>query len=238
MRCIRLEFEHNLTRRLVELGEPSYADFVAKLLPGYSRELIIGVRLPKLRALAKNAFGTLEAGEFLDLLPHRYFDENNLHAALLMLETRDIEKLLVQVEEFLPYIDNWATCDMLRPALFALHPKLVYSHVKKWLAGSHAFTVRFAITTLINFYLGENYLREQSDLCAGLQSSEYYVNMALAWYFAEGLVRRPDDFIPYFERRQIANPWVLAKAVQKARESRRVPRELAESLAKMTQNRL
>lgn len=221
---------HELTQMLFDLRDEGYADFTAKLVPAVERERIIGVRLPALRKLAKSAAGTPEAEEFLSALPHRSFDENNLHAALLAHE-QDIETLLARIESFLPYIDNWATCDMLSPPLFAQHPELVYGRVKKWLCSGHTYTVRFAVITLLGFYLGSHYTPEQSDLCADLQSNEYYINMALAWYFAEGLAKRPVDFLPYFERGLIANPWVHAKAVQKSRESRRVPRDLVDRLA-------
>lgn len=227
-----MQHELLLTRRLFELADAKYADFMAKLVPTVERERIIGVRLPALRKLAKSAAGTPEALEYLRSLPHRYFDENNLHAMLLKHEG-DIERLLASVEALLPYVDNWATCDMLPSPLFAKHPELVFTQVKKWFCSSHTFTVRFAAVTLLCYYLGENYLPEQSDLCARLVSSEYYINMALAWYFAEGLARRPADFIPYFEYGKIKNPWVHKKALQKARESRRVPRDLLCRLAEL-----
>lgn len=222
-----------LTRRLTEHSDSGYADFTAKLLPGIDRELIIGVRMPALRTIAKSAAGTPEAEEFLALLPHRYYDENNLHAALLSLERRDIEALIARIEEFLPHIDNWATCDLLKPSLFALYPDRVYEKVTKWLSDPHPFTERFAVTTLLYFYLGENYRPGQSDMCAAHRSGEYYVNMALAWYFAEGLARRTDDFLPYFAPGRIVNPWVARKALQKARESLRIPRELVMRLTEL-----
>lgn len=221
--------EPSLTEKLFELRDDGYADFTAKLVPTVERERIIGVRIPALRKLAKSAAGTQEAAEFLSALPHRLYDENNLHAALLMHE-RDVEVLLAHIEKFLPHIDNWATCDLLSPPAFTGHPERVYECVKRWLDSGHTYTVRFGVTTLLGFYLGEHFSPEHPRLCAELQSSEYYINMAIAWYFAEGLARRPDDFLPFFENGTIVNPWVRAKALQKARESRRVPRELLEKL--------
>lgn len=227
-----------LTRRLIANSDSFYADFTVKLLPCIDRKCIIGVRIPALRAIAKSAAGTPEAEEFLESLPHRYYDENNLHAALLSLERHDIDSLLARVEMFLPYIDNWATCDLLKPKLFAMNPGRVYEKAAKWLHAPHTFTARFAVTTLIYFYLGENYRPGQSDMCAALRSGEYYVNMALAWYFAEGLARRTDDFLPYFEPGRIANPWVAGKALQKARESLRIPREFIERLTELKRSGL
>lgn len=212
------------------LGEGGYADFTAKLIPNVAREKIIGVRIPALRAFAKSIAGTREAEEFLRALPHRYLDENHLHGALLSLERRDIGALLARTEEFLPHIDNWATCDLFSPKLFAKYPELVYEKIGTWLDSARVYAVRFAVTALIGFFMGENYRPDQTARLAELQSGEYYINMALAWYFAEGLARRSEEFLPYFERGLIANPWVRGKAIQKARESRKISPELKEYL--------
>jgi Predicted DNA alkylation repair enzyme len=222
--------ENNIIKKLTELGEPKYADFSAKLTPTVDRGRVLGVRIPELRKFAKSVYGTPEAEAFLNTLPHYYFDENNLHGALLSLEKRDIAKLLERTEKFLPHIDNWATCDLFSPKLFAKYPELVYDHIDRWLDSPQTYTQRFAITTLLGFYLKENYAPEHSDRLAALQSGEYYVNMALAWYFAEGLALHPEEFLPYFGREKIANPWVRAKAAQKARESRRVSADILEKL--------
>lgn len=219
-----------ITRRLAALGESGYADFTAKLTPGVAREKIIGVRIPALRALAKSVAGTPEAEEFLCALPHKYLDENHLHGVLLSLERRDIGALLERTEEFLPHIDNWASCDLFSPKLFASYPEPVYNRIGAWLDSAHVYTVRFAIKALLDFFMGKNYRPGQSERLAALRSGEYYINMALAWYFAEGTARRPDEFLPYFERGLIANPWVHNKAIQKARESLKINPELKEYL--------
>lgn len=219
-----------ITQKLAALGESDYADFTAKLTPGIGRERILGVRIPALRTLAKSVVGTPEAEVFLRALPHYYLDENNLHGALLSLEKKDILRLLAQTEEFLPHIDNWATCDLFSPKLFAKYPGLVYENISRWLGSAHTYTLRFAVISLLGFYMGENWRPEHATRLAELQSREYYVNMALAWYFSEAVARRPDEILPYFERRLITNPWVHNKAIQKSRESLRVGPELGEQL--------
>lgn len=210
----------DITKDLFELQDLEYRDFHAKLMPNIPKEQIIGVRTPALRAYAKKIAKLPEAKEFIKVLPHAYYEENNLHSALLSLLYRDVEELLEQVEIFLPYVDNWATCDMMSPKAFKKDLPLVYERIKEWIKSDHTYTIRFGVVTLLGFYLDDAFEPEMLDLVAGIKSEEYYVNMAIAWYFSIALVKQYDTTIPYFTTPVLA-PWVHNKAIQKAVESLR-----------------
>lgn len=211
----------DITKDLFELQDLEYRDFHAKLMPNIPKEQIIGVRTPALRAYAKKIAKLPEAKEFIKVLPHAYYEENNLHSALLSLLYRDVEELLEQVEIFLPYVDNWATCDMMSPKAFKKDLPLVYERIKEWIKSDHTYTVRFGVVTLLGFYLDDAFEPEMLDLVAGIKSEEYYVNMAIAWYFSIALVKQYDTTIPYFTT-PVLEPWVHNKAIQKAVESLRI----------------
>ena len=211
----------DITKDLFELQDLEYRDFHAKLMPNIPKEQIIGVRTPALRAYAKKIAKLPEAKEFIKVLPHAYYEENNLHSALLSLLYRDVEELLEQVEIFLPYVDNWATCDMMSPKAFKKDLPLVYERIKEWIKSDHTYTIRFGVVTLLGFYLDDAFEPEMLDLVAGIKSEEYYVNMAIAWYFSIALVKQYDTTIPYFTT-PVLDPWVHNKAIQKAVESLRI----------------
>lgn len=211
----------DITKDLFELQDLEYREFHAKLMPNIPKEQIIGVRTPALRAYAKKIAKLPEAKEFIKVLPHTYYEENNLHSALLSLLYRDVEELLEQVEIFLPYVDNWATCDMMSPKAFKKDLPLVYERIKEWIKSDHTYTIRFGVVTLLGFYLDDAFEPEMLDLVAGIKSEEYYVNMAIAWYFSIALVKQYDTTIPYFTT-PVLDPWVHNKAIQKAVESLRI----------------
>lgn len=218
-----------ITKGLFALQDEEYRAFHSKLMPQISPERIIGVRTPKLRAYAREVAKMSCAKEFLEELPHFYYEENNLHGALLSLFYKDVEEYLFQVEKFLPYIDNWATCDMMAPKVFKKNLPLVYEKVKGWLKSGQTYTVRFGIVTLLGYFLDDAFLPEMLSLVAGVESEEYYVKMAVAWYFSIALVKQYDTAIDYFTN-PVLEPWTHNKALQKATESLRIDRQTKEYL--------
>lgn len=213
-----------ITKELFELRDEAYFQFHRKLIPEIPKERIIGVRTPALRAYAKEVAKRPEAYEFLQELPHTYYEENNLHGALLSLLYKDVESYLHELEKFLPYVDNWATCDMMGPKVFKKNLPLVYEYVKKWIASGDTYTVRFGVVTLLGYFLEDAFEPEMLDLAAGIRSEEYYIKMAVAWYFSMALVKQYDASIPYLQN-QMMPDWVHNKAIQKAIESRQIDAE-------------
>lgn len=217
--------EKTITDGLFALKDENYRRFHAKLIPDIPIDNIIGVRTPVLRKYAKEVVKLPEANIFLESLPHSYYEENNLHGALLsLLYPKDIIAFMEQLERFLPYVDNWATCDMLSPKIFKKHLPYVYERVQKWLQSDAVYTIRFGIVTLLGFYLDNAFEPEMLQLVANVRSEEYYVNMAVAWYFSMALVKQYDATLPYIQNR-VLEPWTHNKSIQKAIESRRIPQE-------------
>ena len=189
--------EKTITDGLFALKDENYRRFHAKLIPDIPIDNIIGVRTPVLRKYAKEVAKLPEANIFLESLPHSYYEENNLHGALLsLLYPKDIIAYMEQLERFLPYVDNWATCDMLSPKIFKKHLPYVYERVQKWLQSDAVYTIRFGIVTLLGFYLDNAFEPEMLQLVANVRSEEYYVNMAVAWYFRMALVKQYDATLP------------------------------------------
>lgn len=216
-----------IVNKLFEMQDTGYRDFHGKLMPEIEKERIIGVRMPALRVYAKEVAASGEAEAFLQKLPHYYYEENNLHGALLTLMYKDPEILLEKIEEFLPYVDNWATCDMMSPKAFKKDLPLVCERIKIWLASGDTYTVRFGLVTLMGFFLEDGVFKpEVLDLAASVRSDEYYVKMAAAWFFSIALVKQYDAALPYFTGAEPAlDPWTHNKALQKAVESRRISDE-------------
>jgi len=218
-----------ITKELWELRDESYFNFHKKLIPNILEVKIIGVRTPALRKYAKEVVKRPEVYEFLQELPHTYYEENNLHGALLGLLYKDVETYLQELEKFLPYIDNWATCDMMGPKVFKKDLPLVYGHVKKWIAGNDTYTVRFGIVTLLFYFLEDAFEPEMLDLVASIHSEEYYIKMAVAWYFSMALVKQYDATIPYLKE-QILPVWEHNKTIQKALESYQIEKSTKQYL--------
>lgn len=216
---------------LWELQDTEYRDFHAKLIPTVALEAIIGVRTPEVRKLAKKLAKDPEIGEFLAQLPHRYYDENNIHAFVVE-QIKDYEECLVQTERFLPYIDNWATCDMMVPKVFAKHKEELLEPIGRWIASGDTYTIRFGVGMLMRFYLDEDFRPEYPRQVAEICSEEYYVNMMRAWYFATALTKQYEAIIPYFEEQRL-DKWTHNKAIQKACESYRVTAEQKSYLRKL-----
>lgn len=213
-----------ITKELFALRDETYFEFHKKLIPNIAEEQMIGVRTPTLRAYAKKAAKYPEVDAFLRELPHAYYEENNLHGALLGLLYKDVESYLQELEKFLPYIDNWATCDMMGPKVFKKNLPLVYEHVKKWIVSDDTYTVRFGIVTLLGYFLDEAFEPEMLQLVAGIRSEAYYIKMAVAWYFSMALVKQYEATIPYLQK-QVMPAWEHNKAIQKAIESRQIDAE-------------
>lgn len=210
----------DITVYLQSRKDDSYKDFTAKLIPTIDKNRIIGVRTPLVRALAKKIKGSEVSYDYLSLLPHKYLEENHLHGFLIELE-RDFEKALQLTESFLPFIDNWATCDCVRPKVFKKHLSELYPCLCKWIKSSHTYTVRYAIGLLLSFYLDENFSDEHLKLVSSVKSDEYYVKMMVAWYFATALAKQYNSTLPYIENKTL-DKWTHNKTITKACESYRV----------------
>jgi len=217
-----------LQKQLYALADPAYAAFEAKLAPTVAPEACMGVRVPVLRDFAKGFAKTEAMKEFIHALPHQYYDENLLHAILLE-KWKDYDECLILVNEFLPYVDNWAACDTLRPKVFAKHKKELMPHIRKWIKSKETYTCRFGLDMLMTHYLDDDFLPEYLDYAAAVKSDEYYVNMMVAWYFATALAKQWDATIAYIEKRRLS-VWTHNKAIQKAIESYRITNEQKEYL--------
>ncbi len=218
----------DIRERLFELQDKDYQVFQAKLMPTIDPDTIIGVRMPALRELVKEVRGTEEANRFLKELPHQYYEENNLHG-LLAANIKDAECCIAELDKFLPYIDNWATCDVISPVSFKKHPACLFPKVREWLASTQTYTIRFGIGVLMKFYLDEAFSPEYPEWVAAVKSDEYYVNMMIAWYFATALAKQPEAALPYLKNQRL-DPWTHNKTIQKARESYRISPEMKEEL--------
>jgi len=217
------QVEEQVRQRLFEMQDTGYGDFHSKLMPTVERERVIGVRTPALRAFAKEFGRTREAEAFLECLPHFYYEENNLHGFLVE-GIKEYDRCVVYLEKFLPYVDNWATCDLMAPKVFGRHTEELLGRIRAWLSSSHPYTVRFGIGMLMRFYLDGAFKPDYPALVAGVRSEEYYVNMMVAWYFATALAKQYEVILPWIEERRLA-PWTHNRAIQKAVESRRISGE-------------
>ena len=213
----------SIQNRLFELQDIKYKDFNSKLIPTVDPETVIGVRTPELRKLARELAKTADAAEFIKILPHKYYEENNLHGFLLE-KIKDYDVLIKALEDFLPYVDNWATCDLMSPPIFKRHRSELLEKIKEWIKSEHTYTVRFGIKMLMSFYLDDNFDAEYLELVSGIKSEEYYVNMMIAWYFATALAKQYDSTVVYLESCKL-DKWVHNKTVQKAVESYRITEE-------------
>lgn len=212
-----------IRERLFAARDEKYRDFISRLLPGISRDAIIGVRSPRMAVLAREIEKSQWKESFLSVLPHEYYEENGLHAYLISRE-KDPQRCMEALDRFLPFVDNWATCDSIRPRALNKDIPLFLDAIDGWMASSRSFTVRFGIEMLMTEFLDERFDEAYPQKVAAVRSEAYYVNMIIAWYFATALGKRYDDVIPYLENR-VLPPWVHGKSIQKAVESRVIPDE-------------
>lgn len=210
-------------KQLFELQDMAYRDFHSRLMPDIDKETVIGIRVPVLRKYAKSIAGTELSEKFIKELPHRYYEENNLHM-MLITGIKDYDRCLSEIERFLPYIDNWATCDFPAPKCFENHKEELLPVIKRWIASSETYTIRYGIGMLMRLYLDEDFDPEYVRLVVGVKSDEYYVNMMIAWYMATALAKQWDAVIPYIEEHCMSD-WVHRKTIQKAVESYRITDE-------------
>lgn len=217
-----------LKQRLISMSDGKYRDFQARIINTVDKDRILGIKTPELRKLAKQLVKEGRAEDFMHDLPHEYFDENQLHA-LIISDMKSYDKAIAEVQSFLPYIDNWATCDQLRPKAFKQNRDRLIGEIRGWLGSEHIYTVRFGLEMLLVHFLGEDFSPEYLRLAADLTSGEYYLKMMVAWYFAEALALRYDEALPYIADKRL-DPWVHNKAIQKATESRRIPDDIKEYL--------
>ena len=218
----------SLQERLFAMQDKQYAAFQAKLTPGVPMESFIGIRVSVLRKFAKEFTNEAECEDFLHQLPHEYYDENMLHG-LLISEVKDYEECIRLTDRFLPFVDNWAVCDIMSPKVFGKHKEELLAKIKTWSKSSHVYTCRFGIETLMSHYLDKDFKAEYLEIPASIRSEEYYVKMMVAWFFATALAKQWDQAIPYIEQNRLA-PWTHNKTIQKAIESYRITPEQKEYL--------
>jgi 3-methyladenine DNA glycosylase AlkD len=212
-----------IRQRLFELQDVSYRDFQVKLIPTVETESMIGVRTPALRKLAREYGKREDIGEFLQDLPHRYFDENQLHAFIIS-GIKDFETCIMYVEKFLPYVDNWATCDQMSPTVFKKKRQELLPYIREWMRSDRTYTVRFGIGMLMQHYLDEDFDPSYPEMVAGIKSEEYYISMMIARYFATALAKQYDTVLPYIEEKRLDSQ-THNRAIQKAVESYRITQE-------------
>ena len=208
---------------LFQLQDESYRDFQSKLLPTIDPDTIIGVRTPPLRQYAKQLIKREHLTAFLNDLPHQYFDENQLHAFILS-EIKDYGDCMEAVNRFLPFVNNWATCDQMSPRVFKKHKQELLTEIKKWIASDQTYTVRFAIGMLMEHFLDDDFDSSFPRMVASVRSEEYYINMMIAWYFSTALAKQYEAVLPFMEEKRLES-WTHNKAIQKAIESNRITLE-------------
>ena len=220
-----------IQKRLLSLQDEKYKSFNSKLIPNIPIDSQIGVRIPDIRRLAKEIRNTDEAESFLNTLPHKYFEENNLHGYLIEW-INDFDNAIEYTEKFLPFIDNWATCDTVSPKVFRKNLPLLYEKIKEWLKSGDTYTIRFGVNMLMKFFLDENFSEEVLKLVCEIESEEYYVNMVRAWFFATAMAKQREATIPFLEEKRL-DKWTHNKTIQKCIESYRITKEDKEKLKEM-----
>ncbi len=218
----------NIQKRLLELSNEKNADFSAKLTPGIDREKFLGVRIPASRKLAKEIIKENEHKDFLNSLPHKYYDENILHSILIS-EIKDYDECIKYIDEFLPYVDNWAVCDTMSPKAFKNKHERLMNDILRWVDSDQTYTIRFGLKILMAHFLDNDFKNEYLKIPAKIKSDEYYINMMIAWFYATALAKQWDSTIVYIEN-GVLDKWVHNKAIQKARESYRITAEQKEYL--------
>ena len=209
-----------IINNLNSLSDSKYRDFQIKLIPGKTSDQMIGVRTPDLRSYAKELSKRDDISDFLNNLPHEFFDENQLHAFVISL-MKDYDKCMCEVERFLPYVDNWATCDQMSPKIFKKNKEKLLEKIRDWMASDKTYTIRFGIKMLMEHFLDDDFDLQYPDMVASVRSEEYYVNMMIARYFATALAKQYDSILPYIEEKRL-DTWTHNKAIQKSIESYRI----------------
>ena len=214
-------FMEIITKKLFDNQDLKYREFKGKSIPNIDKDNIIGVRIPIIRKIVKEIYQEDYISKFLDELPHKYHEENLLHGLILSIKYQDIDFLLSKLDSFLPYVDNWEVTDIISPKLFKKYPDKVYEKIKEWLNSDKVYVIRFAVVSLLQFYLDDNFKIEELELVNNIKNDDYYVKMAIAWFYSFALIKQYDITIKYFENRKL-NKWIHNKALQKAIESYRI----------------
>jgi len=213
----------DLHKKLYSLQDMKYRDMQIRIIPTINPESVIGVRTPELKRMATDILKAGDYQEFLNELPHKYFEENQLQAFIIS-GIKDLSECMEELEKFLPYVDNWATCDQMSPRIFRKHRKELLMHINKWIKSEKTYTVRFGVGMLMEHFLDEEFDPEYPAMVAEIRSEEYYVNMMIAWYFATALAKQYESVLPYMEQKRL-DDWTHNKAIQKSVESRRITEE-------------
>ena len=220
-----------ITEQLITMKDEVYKNFHGKLMPTINPDSIFGVRVTLLRKFSNQLNKNLSKEEierFMKELPHRYYEENNIHAFLIE-KINDYDECIAALDNFLPFVDNWATCDMMNPKIFKKNIQKLFDKIEEWMSSSHVYTIRFGIGMLMRFYLDDNFSTQYLDMVANIVSDEYYVNMMKAWFFATALAKQYEATLPYIQQSRL-DIWSHNKAIQKAIESFRVPKEHKDEL--------
>ncbi len=225
----------DLHKKLYDLQDLKYRDLQIKIIPTADPESVIGVRTPELKALAKEMLSSGDYKDFLEELPHKYFEENQLQAFIIS-GMKDLNECMEELERFLPWIDNWATCDQMSPKIFKKHKEVLLTHIKEWINSENTYTVRFGLGMLMAHFLDDDYDPGYPEMVAGLRSDEYYINMMIAWYFATALAKQYESILPFIEKKRL-DDWTHNKAIQKSVESRRITEEQKQYLKSLKVNR-
>lgn len=212
----------DIQSHLFSFQDKGYLEFNSSLIPNVDKSSMIGVRIPILRQYAKQLAKT-DTNEFLHSLPHKYFDENQLHSILIS-NIKDFDSCIDEISRFLPFIDNWATCDILSPKILKKHHEALLPYIMLWIKSDKTYTVRFAISMLMSHFLEEDFDIKFLDIVSNIRSKEYYINMMIAWYFATALAKQYEATIPYIENHRL-DIWTNNKTIQKSIESYRISQE-------------
>ena len=225
----RIMNTNNIEKRLFKLQDKEYKEFQSKLIPNINKANIIGIRIPHLRKLAKEIAKENQRGDFLNSLPHKYYEENHLHSFLIE-EMKDEKECLESLDKFLPYIDNWAVCDSCSPKIFKENLALLLVYIKKWISSDKEYICRFGILNLMRYFLEEKTFKEEYlEMVCNIKSEYYYVKMMQAWFFATALSKQYDATIKILKENKLS-PWVHNKTIQKANESYRITKEQKQEL--------
>ncbi len=216
--------EKEIRKTLLSLEDKEYKSFHSALMPTIDPDSVIGIRVPILRKYAKDLYKNSSFDSFLNALPHKYYEENNLHAFLIEQE-KDYNVLIKKLNAFLPFVDNWATCDMMSPKILKNHKRELLQEIEKWINSGETYTIRFGIKCLMQYYLDEDFDVSFAQKVADVKSDEYYVNMMRAWYFATALSKQYDTCVKFLENRSL-DKWTHNKTISKACESYRISPEI------------
>ncbi len=210
----------DIEKELFKLQDIKFRDFNARLIPNISKETVIGVKTPQLKQFAREMYKNEKYKDFISVLPHKYFEENQLHAFIIS-QITDFDIAIYELERFLPYVDNWATCDQLIMKAITKNPEKMLGRIDLWLTSDKTYTVRFAIGLLMRYFLDDRFDKKYLEKVAAIKSNEYYINMMIAWYFATALAKQWDATVKYIEEEKLGT-WIHNKTIQKARESFRI----------------